>query len=359
MISLGCGARTRVSLLACVLWSHMCAPAAGLAQGGHAADSVGAQAMSPITSLRLLALGDVNLGRLVGREILMGDTLYPFLRVRDTLATYDIVFANLESQLSDQGGETQDPRNNLVFTGPPAGAASLRRGGVTLVSTANNHALDYGVNGLRETIGYLRESGILFSGTADDEVDLYRPVVLSVHGIRVAMFACTALMNVPGSRWKRHVAAADTGHLLPAVRAIRDSVDFVIVSYHGGEEYADHPARQTRAFAHAVIRSGADLFLGHHPHVPYGIEEDGGKMIVYSLGNFVFRQPDRFWTQLSFAFAAQITKDSSGARMTSFRCIPLRSGLQPGFLNEGEDARNVIERIRSQSSEALSERIAW
>lgn len=117
-------------------------------------------------TLRLLAVGDVNLGRQVGQEILNGDTLYPFVAVVDTFAAHDIVFANLECTLSEQGGETQHPRNNLVFTGPPAAARSLRLAGVTLVSTANNHALDYGFTAHSETMKYLAGQGILFAGTA-------------------------------------------------------------------------------------------------------------------------------------------------------------------------------------------------
>ena len=306
--------------------------------------------------IRLLAVGDVNLGRRVGQEILKGDTLYPFVSVRDSFAGYDFVFANLESQLSDQRGETQNPRNNLIFTGPPDGSCSLKAAGVTVVSTANNHALDYGVRGLRQTLTYLDASGVYHAGTATDSSELLRPVVVERNGVKIALLACTDVMNMEDPMWRRYVAMADTGSLLPRIRALRDSVDFIIVSYHGGEEYADCPTLRTKQFAREMIAGGADLFLGHHPHVPYGIEMYEGKYIVYSLGNFVFWQPDRFWTQRSFAFAADLTKDDKGTRVASFRCLPVRSGFQPEFIRDGKEIDVVLERIRTLSTQSLSVR---
>jgi poly-gamma-glutamate capsule biosynthesis protein CapA/YwtB (metallophosphatase superfamily) len=304
----------------------------------------------PDAAVHLLALGDVNLGRETGQEILKGDTLYPFAFVRDTLAAFDLVFANLECTLSDQHGETQSPKNNLIFTGPPAGAATLKQAGITVVSTANNHALDYGIGASRETAQYLSSAGMLFVGTTNGERPLYEPVTVVVKGVRFAFFACTDVMNITDPVWRDYVAAADTAEILPRIRAIRDSVDFVVVSYHGGEEYAELPTQRTRAFARAVIGAGADLVLGHHPHVAHGIEQEGEGMIVYSLGNFAFHQPQRFWTQRSFGFAADIGKDSTGTRIRRFRCLPVHADWQPRFLSGGGEAAVILDRLHRYSS---------
>jgi poly-gamma-glutamate synthesis protein (capsule biosynthesis protein) len=307
--------------------------------------------------VRLLAVGDINLGREVGQEILGGDTLYPFHAVQDTFARFDLVFGNLESCLSDEGGETQSSKNNLVFTGPPAGARSLRRAGVHVVSTANNHALDYGLKGWAETIDRLQEAGVGFVGTGRDSLHLAGPLVLDRGGVRIAIFACTDVMNRPGSGWRKYVAAADTGTVAGSIRTFRDSVDFVIVSYHGGEEYAQRPTRRTVEFARAMIDAGADLFLGHHPHVPYGIERRGKGLIVYSLGNFVFRQRDREWTKRSYAFSAEILKDTIATRMCNYQIIPVRCGLQPAFVVERSAAAAIHERVRQLSSVEVSEQM--
>ncbi len=311
------------------------------------------------TTIRLLAVGDINLGRRVGQRIHRGDTLYPFVAVKDSFAAFDVVFGNLESQLSNQKGLTENPRNNLIFTGPPAGAYSLKKAGVTIVSTANNHALDYGVQAARETRQNLDEAGVLHVGTAEDTAGLFTPAVLTMNGIRIAFFACTDVMNFEDVIWKKHVAEADTGKLLPHIRAARGSVDFIIVSYHGGEEYADRPTRRTKDLARELLAGGADLFLGHHPHVPYGVEEFEGKYIVHSLGNFVFYQPDRFWAQRSFAFAADITKDETGTRVTSFRCLPVQSGFQPAFVTDELEIDVIMERIRSLSTQSIAEAISY
>lgn len=305
-------------------------------------------------TLRLLAVGDVNLGRQVGQGILNGDTLYPFAAVADTFAAHDIVFANLECTLSEQGGETQHPRNNLVFTGPPAAARSLRLAGVTVVSTANNHALDYGFTAHSETMQYLAEQGILFAGTAAESEGLFEPAIIERNGLRVAFFACTDIMNIEDTVWKQYVASADTSLLLPRIRRYRESSDFIVVSYHGGQEYASVHDRRTEMFARAVLSGGADLFLGHHPHVPYGLAVHEGKYIVYSLGNFVFRQPDRFWTQRSFALSVELQKNSRETSIASIRIIPVLAGNQPSFVIEGDEAETILERIRTLSPQIAS-----
>jgi poly-gamma-glutamate synthesis protein (capsule biosynthesis protein) len=306
----------------------------------------------------LLAVGDINLGRTVGQEILKGDTLFPFRFVRDTLLKYDIVFGNLESQLSDQHGETQHPRNNLIFTGPPPGAHSLKKGGFTVVSTANNHALDYGLKAHGETISNLAGAGVTFVGTAADESHLFEPVLFTSRGIRFALFACTGVMNMEDGIWRRYVTPADTAQLFPRIRAYRSEVDFLILSYHGGEEYSKGPTEQTQRFAHAAVGAGVDLFLGHHPHVPHGLEEIDGKCIVYSLGNFVFRQHFHEWTQRSFAFEATIEKQLSGARVREFRCLPLIADVQPRFLGKSSEAAVIMNRVRSLST-IQHEKVAW
>lgn len=300
--------------------------------------------------IRLLAVGDINLGRLVGQHILKGDTLFPFAGVRDTLKAYDVVFGNLESPLSDRNGETQSPENNLIFTGPPAGAEALVGGGVQVVSTANNHALDYGLAGLRETVENLRRAGLAFVGTSGEIGGATGPVILERGGIRLAFFACTDIMNRPGEKWKLHVSAADTGVLLPKIRTVRTSVDLVVVSYHGGDEYADRPAKRVLDFAQAALRAGAALVLGHHPHVPYGVMRIRGGLVAPSLGNFVFRQPARFWTQRSFALSVTIEKDSLGTRIGDYRVLPLLAGLRPTFDLPRADRDTIDHRVRALSS---------
>ena len=333
-----------------------------LIEGGNGPAAVPGGPAGVATSLsevRFLALGDVNLGRRVGQVILKGDTIYPFARVADTLRGYDLVFANLESNISDQHGRTESPRNNMIFTAPPAAAQALKRGGVRVVATANNHALDFGASARDETIRYLDSAGIAHCGTSGKGQSPYLPALLRVNGIRMAFFAVTDLMNGEGTGWKDLVAQADTGGLLPAIRAVRESSDVVVVSYHGGVEYAPKASERTREFARQVLEGGADIVLGHHPHVPYGIERAGGKVAVHSLGNFVFMQSGRYWTRFSFALSFDIVRDATGTRIRSLRALPLRAGFQPEFLPPGGEAGIIREHVLQLSSQDVQEYMTW
>ncbi len=313
----------------------------------------------PDSVVRFLAVGDINLGRRAGQLLLKGDTLFPFAAVRDTFALYDIVFGNLECPVSEQGGTTEHPRNNLIFTAPPVAAWSLQRGGITVVATANNHALDYGVPAVGETLHWLDSAGIAHAGSVSSPGDPYIPAILDRQGVRIAFFAVTAFVNGSPPRWKEYVAGADTGRLFPRLRVWRDSADFLILSYHGGAEYAERAGDDTRRFARQAVDAGADLVLGHHPHVPYGLERYRDAWIVHSLGNFVFRQPGRFWTRHGIAVDVTFTKSKDGCRTTGIRVLPVASDFQPAFLADGPDAQKVLERVRALTSDGTKEFVVW
>src|SRR5438477_517232 len=115
-------------------------------------------------SIVLAAGGDVNFGRECGQAILKDVTYDPFAGLNTAWTSADVRFVNLESQLSDQHGLTQSPLHRLIFTGPPGGADVLAQAHVSLVSTANNHAWDYGKGALLETIENLERAQVPFAG---------------------------------------------------------------------------------------------------------------------------------------------------------------------------------------------------
>jgi poly-gamma-glutamate capsule biosynthesis protein CapA/YwtB (metallophosphatase superfamily) len=316
----------------------------------HAADT---------TRVEFLALGDVNLGRRIGKILLAGDTLHPFVNVADTLARYDIVFANLECPISEQNGQTEHPRNNLIFTAPPVAAWSLKRGGITVVSTANNHALDYGVSAAHETLRWLDSLGIGHAGSAMQRQDVYRPTVITRNGIRIALFACTDFINGSPRGWEYSVAAADSGKLFPQLRVWQDSADFRILSYHGGDEYAGRAPERVRVFMRKAAEAGADLVIGHHPHVPHGLERHGRSWIAHSLGNFVFRQPGRFWAEHAIALSVTLVRADSNCSIGSIRVLPVRCDFQPSWLAPGPEFEKVRARIRALSTEGVEEFVQW
>lgn len=311
----------------------------------------------PRPDLTILAVGDINLGRMVGRQILAGRVHEPFDDVRDVVSAADVAFANLESQLSDQKGRTEGS-SNLVFTGPPQGADALAGAGFDVVSTANNHAWDFGERAMRETIENLRRVGIAHAGTGVDLDAAYRPAIVERDGWKVAFVAVTTIFNTKfdESPARAFVAWGDTARVAASIAAARAAgADLVFVSHHAGIEYSATPTPESVALARAWIDAGADGVIGHHPHVPQGVEWYRGRPIFYSLGNFLFKQHDP-WTDR--AFAVRMTA-REGSRGLDVEYLPVAVALEPKFLDETDGAA-VLARVADLSGGTLAARaVDW
>jgi poly-gamma-glutamate synthesis protein (capsule biosynthesis protein) len=297
-------------------------------------------------SIVLAAGGDVNFGRECGQAILKDPSYDPFSELGTAWSSADARFINLESQLSDQHGITQSPSHRLIFTGPPGGADALSLAGISLVSTANNHAWDYGKAALFETIENLERAGVPFAGTGRDPEHAYAPVVLRKNGLSLALFAVTQVWNQPPfatHEARAFVAWADIDKLAAGIQRARRENDFVLVSYHGGAEYEHSPVERTQRFASAVMALGVDAVIGHHPHVPQGIGWVEGRPIVYSLGNLVFAgHSDKPWTLQSF-FARLELRKGEPPRLAA--CPFGLQGHRPRVFNRGPE-RASFERFR-------------
>ena len=309
--------------------------------------------------IRLSVFGDVNLGRSVGQEILKGNIGYPFEYVADSLRKADIVFVNLESQLSDQKGVTVHPKYNMVFTGPPEGALSLKQAKIGVVSTANNHAYDYGNRALRETIENLRNAGVDFVGTTLDSVGESVPAIVEWNGTKIGFLAYTQFVN-PKSDWGGKIAVYDRERVRGDLEAAKAAADFVVVSYHAGAEYVDAPAPMLRQEFRYLVECGADLVIGHHPHYVQGVERYKGKLVFYSLGNFVFYQPQRELSKFGLGATIEIVRDSTSVRVGSVTLHAVRAGLQPSFRLTAVEEQKFYERLKSLSSVRILRRDdAW
>ncbi len=264
-------------------------------------------------SIVLLAGGDVNLGRGAGQQILKDPSYDPLSEVAPLMSTADLRFVNLESQLSDQHGETQSPYEHLKFTGPPGGAEVLAHAGIDVVSIANNHCWDYGRKALFETMDNLDRAGVRYAGASRVPGHQYQPLILHVKGWKIALFAVTQIWNQPPfdkHPGRFYVAWARFDRLEKALARARRESDLVLVSYHGGGEYVGVPMQWTRRFVRAVMDAGADAVIGHHPHVPLGVGWFAGRPAFYSLGNLVFAMHSDYpWTGTSFFAKIRFFKD--------------------------------------------------
>ncbi len=302
-------------------------------------------APAPRDTLRLYAVGDINLGRTLARDYLAkGDTLYPFRGLLDTLRGADMLFGNLESPIAPPGHPVE--ASGMVFTAPEVAAAALARAGFDIVSTANNHAWDGGRAGVVATMDRLARAGVQFVGTGFGRPMAEQPVIVRRRGWRVALFAVTRTFNAEPDSFYSHdganyVAWGDTAWLYPALRRLKASgrADLVVVSVHGGEEYAASPGAGYLAFLEGLVDAGADLVLAHHPHVLQPVVWHHDRPIAPSLGNFIFDQ-EQPWTRLSAILRVAVAPD----RSMRVSAIPVRAGLQ-ARLADGSAADSVLSRL--------------
>ncbi len=275
------------------------------ANGPHAKNSE-FDARSPdramLDPIELTFVGDIILGRYRAKgfdPIALPDD-EPFSDIAELLHA-DIVVGNLETPLMHDLPAESPIRAKFRFGGSRQ-SAKLLRDHFTVLDLANNHAHDLLRVGALATPELLRELGIRAVGASTEHEPAVR-VETVVHGRwRVGFVAATTRRNVPQRADVPELPFCDTQELemtiAPLVRAARNEHHLMIVLLHWGGEYADEPSPKQRSAARALVRAGADLVVGHHPHVLQGLEHYQHGVIAYSLGNFLFenlREPTR-WT---------------------------------------------------------------
>lgn len=229
-----------------------------------------------IEKVSILAFGDMMLDRSVYLTAeKAGDFNFPFLNIDDFLKTADLRIANLEGQITDFKS-VANSTNRMRFTISTQFLSALKSR-FDVLSLANNHMLDFGEDGYAQTKENLASAGINYFGDYENRVENLSTII-EKNGIKIGFIGYHGLI--------------DRGfeNILSEIQKIRLEVDFLIVVPHWGAEYKTSPAEETRQKAKQFIDAGADLILGSHPHAIQNSEEYNGKMIFYSLGNFIFDQ---------------------------------------------------------------------
>ncbi len=276
--------------------------------------------------ITLIALGDLMMGSdLKGPEKLppfAGEQLFSPL---EGLLQGDLVFANLEGPLTKAQKTDKCKANQkcFAFRTPPRYARHLKKAGINIVNLANNHILDFGLPGLKETIGTLKDYGIASFGT------LAQPSLqIQIKGMKLGFIGVAAVSCCI------HLDEIET--MAHKVRALKQENHLVIVSMHAGAEglnaahvplekefYFGESRGDTRAFSHAMIDAGADLVLGHGPHSLRGMEFYQGKLVVYSLGNFMGYLGFSTSGHLSYGMILKLKLTQAG-KITALQVIPLK-----------------------------------
>lgn len=267
--------------------------AASLASAAESALSTAAVAASTAAPkdvvIEMTAVGDIRLDGPVAAIAAKDGDAAPSRAVKDLLAA-DIEFANLETPVTARGAKTVKTWN---FRATPATLNIVKEAGFNVLNIANNHVWDYGRDGFLDTLKALEKGGWTYVGGGRDRAAAEEVRLIEFEGLTVGILGLTSTHPEAGwaGRNKPGVAYSDYARLPDIVGRARKRCDVLVVSFHGGTELADDPNDIQKAVAHAVVDAGADLFLGHHPHVLQPIEIYKGKPILYSLGNFLFVSP--------------------------------------------------------------------
>lgn len=234
-------------------------------------------------------VGDILLDRGVGKMLQLHGMDYPYEKVKDILQEPDILMGNLEGPLTGENAGVMK-NSRLLFRANPMNALSLKNAGFTILNLANNHAMDFGKEGLTDTLEALKKSGIRTVGAGKDADAALEPVFLKAAGITLGFVGYSTF---PAEGYFFSADKPDVAH--PAKEQIMDQIkraklncDLLVVSFHWGREFDFYPGEQQKILAHEAVDNGADLVVGHHPHVLQGIEKYKGKLVFYSLGNFIF-----------------------------------------------------------------------
>lgn len=295
-------------------------------------------------AVSLIAVGDIMLSRDVeSTSKRRGDLAYPFSDTIDFLRDSDFAFGNLETPLIEGRGIAT---NEMVFRSDPAYATILRDSGFSVLSLANNHTLNFGVQGLERTFDVLGGAGVAFIGAGKTTGEAYVPAILERGGLRFAFLAYNDSDVVPASSFasdeRAGTAKMDIQRMVADVESAKREADFVIVSMHAGHEYTLEPSERQRDFARAAIDAGAELVIGHHPHVVQRAEVYEGKYIFYSLGNFVF---DQMWSQETReGLVLKAFFDEKGVTSIDLAPVLIENFAKPRIL-VGNDAQRIIERL--------------
>jgi poly-gamma-glutamate capsule biosynthesis protein CapA/YwtB (metallophosphatase superfamily) len=298
-------------------------------------------------SVRLLAAGDIcpgdhyfSLGHGTGSHLAAGAN--PFATIERLLRDADVRIANLEGPLSASSSNAAGPEAD-VFRGPPGAAALLREASIDLVHVANNHVLQHGADAFRTTIALLEDQDISPVGLL--KANRSSPVVRTVNGLVLGFLGYSF---VPERYLPDQLlyAAAPLSSVLGEIEALKRSVDLVVMSVHWGEEATALPGQHTVDAAHAMIRAGATLVLGHHPHWFQPVERVGRALIAYSLGDFVF---DLFWDR-RLVESAILSIDLDSAGVVEHRLIPVRFDTDYKLrLQTDPNAKRFLAEIRENA----------
>jgi len=317
------------------------------------------------------AVGDIMLGRGLQKIYEAKGADHFFRAASGLLGGADVVFGNLEAPLTNasQPNSPLKVGDDPFLRADPRAAEALARAGFNAMSLANTHINDFGSEGIESTRAALHASGISYTGAGQGQRQAREPATWTRGAQRLALLAYTDHYVLAAKQWG--VAPLRLPLMIRDVRALRRRGFRVIVSIHTGIDFCDYPFPFTIRLARSLVDAGADLVLGHHPHVLQGWERYRGGVILYSLGNFVFDEADFDLVAADFSRSSNAKRlgltyqptDSRPVDSVVFRCRLTESGVEgveflPVRINlegqpvplQGSAARELLSRFEEISS---------
>lgn len=315
------------------------------------------QAFGMTASVKLIAGGDVCLGRQMPGYVGLHGPAWPFQRLVSRLHHADLAMVNLETSVTtigdflDKGG-----RRPYYYHNHPEMLNVLVEASIQVVCSANNHAMDYGADALKQQSGILDASGFAHFGAGADDQAAAMPAYVQVGGLTLAFVgvetetpSMSARASKPGIQ---HASGAD---ILPLVAAsiaqARAHSDLIVISPHWGKNWLEAPQEAFRSLARAFIDLGADAVLGHSAHILQGVELYAGKPIVYDMGTLLFDRVEQ--NRMRYSALFELTLNSAG--IESLEIIPVWLDSGRATLAEGVNAGAVRKLVTDLSKALCSE----
>ncbi|MFH1207656.1 MAG: CapA family protein [Patescibacteria group bacterium] len=294
----------------------------------------------------LIAVGDIMLSRDVEQKMInKKDWRFPFLETAALTSAGDIVFGNLETPLIN------GPRvltGEMSFRADTRSVAGLTYAGFNVLSLANNHVKNQGEAGIASTIETLDQVNILHAGAGSNDAAAREPAIMEKNGLKFGFLAYVDSAFTPASYEATPIRAGspflNEAALADDLAGLKPRADVIIVSMHAGTEYQDSQNQKQTSFARRAIDLGAQVVIGHHPHVVEPVEQYRDGYIMYSLGNFVF---DQMWSAKTRA-GAVATITFTGTKPSDIKITPIKifEYAQPRVI-EGTEAEAILARMNS------------
>ncbi len=276
------------------------------------------------TSVVIAFAGDIHFEGIL-RSKLAADAAGVLAPIEPVLDDADLAVANLETAVTSGGSAAA---KTFVFRTPPSAFAALRGGSIDVVSMANNHGLDFGEAGLRDSLAAARRYRFPVIGIGLDGRQAYRPFRRTIKGQRIAVLAATQVLDdhlisawTAGPNKPGLASAKKVPRLLQEVHAARRTADTVVVYLHWGVELARCPTTDQRTLARRLVAAGADVVVGGHAHRLQGAGRMGKALVGYGLGNFVWYGTSELSTQTGVLFVTVTGRNVKGYRWAPGRII--------------------------------------